>query len=84
MRGNATCTATKVLGFGVLAVILGFGVLSWNKYVKSRPGGIPAVTKAPLRAPSAPTGEFRATGKVDYSNPNRPIEQVTYQKRATR
>jgi hypothetical protein len=51
--------------FLFLAAIIGGAIYAADKYMRSRPGGVPTVTRAPLR----PSGGFgsRAT---DFANPN--------------
>jgi hypothetical protein len=50
-----------------VAVVVGFGSLSWKKYLKSRPQGVPPVVKT--ANPASPRGGGFGSRPQDFADP---------------
>ncbi len=63
MKSSGAATGIVVV---VLAVVLGGGFFAWGKYMKSRPQGVPHVTR--VANPARPTAGFGSRPQ-DFADP---------------
>ena len=64
----ATLGITRGLGIVVVAVVAGLGVLATNKYLHSRPQGVPPVVR--VANPAHPTAGF-GSRPADFGDPRK-------------
>jgi hypothetical protein len=62
----STSGVCKGLAVLAVAVVVGFGSLSWKKYLKSRPQGVPPVQR--VANPASPRGGFGSRPQ-DFADP---------------